>query len=96
MLLNGTLDDMLVACRSASEFVLLGPSAGLWPDTLFERGVTAVAGTLVQDGAKFAEAMAADAAWRTAARKFAISRQEWSGWRTLLDSRKSRVNPSSA
>ncbi len=96
MLLNGTLDDMLAICRSASEFVLVGPSAGLWPDALFERGVTGIAGTLVHDGASFAKAMAQGATWRAATRKFAISRQQWPGWQALLGACNSRVNPSSA
>ena len=84
MLLNGTLDAMLAACPAATEFALIGPSAGLWPDALFERGVTRLCGTQVVDGAAFAEAMARGERWGGAARKFAIDRAAWPGWQALL------------
>lgn len=84
MLLNGTLDAMLAACPAATEFALIGPSAGLWPDTLFERGVTRVCGTLVVDGPAFADAMRRGERWGHAARKFAIDRAGWAGWQAML------------
>jgi len=40
MLLNDTLDAMLAAAPQATHFAVIGPSAGLWPDPLFDRGVT--------------------------------------------------------
>lgn len=84
MLQNGTLEGMLAASQAARQFVLVGPSAGLWPDALFARGVTAIAGTLVEDGAAFADAMARGAPWGAAARKFSIAREGWPGWPALL------------
>ena len=84
MLLNGTLDAMLAACPAATEFALIGPSAGLWADALFERGVTRLCGTQVVDGAACAEAMARGERWGGAARKFAIDRAAWPGWQALL------------
>lgn len=84
MLLNGTLAEMLAACPAATEFAVIGPSAGAWPDPMFERGVTRLAGTLIVDGEAFTEAMARGAPWRGAARKFAIDRATWPGWRSLL------------
>ncbi len=84
MLLNDTLDEMLASCRAAQEFAVIGPSAGLWPDALFERGVTRVAGTRIEDGPAFADAIARGGRWGDAARKFAITRDGWPGWRTLL------------
>lgn len=83
MLLNDTLDQMLAAAPAATRFAVIGPSAGLWPDALFERGVTLLGGTQVVDGAAFAEAMAAGESWSGASRKFAISRQGWPGWRQI-------------
>lgn len=83
MLLNDTLDEMLAACGTAQEFAVIGPSAGLWPDALFERGVTRVAGTLIEDGPAFADALAHGGRWGDAARKFAITRAGWPGWRAL-------------
>lgn len=83
MLLNDSLDPMLAAAPAATRFAVIGPSAGLWPDALFERGVTLLGGTQVVDGAAFAEAMAAGESWSSASRKFAIARAGWPGWRQI-------------
>lgn len=83
MLLNDTLDDMLAAAPLATRFAVIGPSAGLWPDTLFERGVTLLGGTRVTDPEGFAAAMATGGSWSSATRKFAIKRDDWVGWRAL-------------
>ena len=86
MLLNHTLDDMLAAAPNAQRFAVIGPSAGLWPDALFERGVTLLGGTRVTDPATFTAAMAAGESWSSATRKFAIARDGWPGWRALTGS----------
>jgi uncharacterized protein len=83
MLLNDTLDAMLAAAPAATRFAVIGPSAGLWPDTLFERGVTLMGGTRVTDGPCFAQAMAEGGSWSGSTRKFAIARDSWPGWRAL-------------
>lgn len=84
MLLNDTLDAMLAAAPGASRFAVIGPSAGLWPDALFERGVTLLGGTRVMDPAAFRHAMAAGESWSGATQKFAIDRAGWPGWRALV------------
>ena len=84
MLLNDSLEAMLAACPRAREFALIGPSAGLWPDALFARGVTHLAGTQIVDGPAFAQAMAQDSRWSHSARKYAIARGGWPGWQALL------------
>ena len=84
MLLNDTLDAMLAAASKARDFAVIGPSAGLWPDALFDRGVTLMGGTRISDGAAFRQAMANGESWSTAASKFAISRSDWPGWEQLL------------
>lgn len=83
MLLNHTLDAMLAAAPNAQRFAVIGPSAGLWPDALFERGVTLLGGTRVTDPAAFSAAMAAGESWSAATRKFAIARDGWPGWRAM-------------
>jgi uncharacterized protein len=83
MLLNDTLDTMLAAAPNATRFAVIGPSAGLWPDALFSRGVTLLGGTQVVDPAGFRDAMAAGESWSQATRKFAIAREGWPGWRKL-------------
>ena len=83
MLLNDSLDDMLAAAPQATRFAVIGPSAGLWPDALFARGVTLLGGTRVTDPQAFADAMAAGESWSAATRKFAIAREGWPGWQAM-------------
>lgn len=83
MLLNDTLDGMLAAAPRATHFAVIGPSAGLWPDPLFARGVTLLGGSRVTDARAFCDAMAAGESWSAATRKFAIARDGWPGWRAL-------------
>ncbi len=87
MLLNDTLDTMLAAAPRASRFAVIGPSAGLWPDTLFARGVSLLGGTRVVDADGFRKAMASGASWSGTARKFALSAHDWPGWKSLLAQR---------
>ena len=84
MLLNDTLDAMLAAAPRARRFAVIGPSAGLWPDALFARGVTLLGGTRVVDGDGFRKAMASGDSWSGTARKFALSAVDWPGWKGLL------------
>ena len=84
MLLNDTLDAMLAAAPRAKHFAVIGPSAGLWPDPLFERGVTLMGGTRIVDGSRFRAAIANGTSWSASAQKFAIHAADWPGWRRLL------------
>ncbi len=84
MLLNDTLDAMLAAAPKATHFAVIGPSAGLWPDALFERGVTLMGGTRIVDGPGFRAAIANGTSWSACAQKFAVHAAQWPGWRTLL------------
>lgn len=83
VLLNHTLDRVLDACRGAQRLVLLGPGAGCLPDTLFARGVTALAGSWISDNAAFIEALATSAPWSHAARKTVLERDRWPGLAAL-------------
>jgi len=83
ILLNDTLDGMLAAAPTATQFAVIGPSAGLWPDALFERGVTLLGGTRVTDPTAFAQAMATGESFSASTRKFAIAKATWPGWRAM-------------
>ncbi|TXT60341.1 MAG: hypothetical protein BAJALOKI2v1_110001 [Promethearchaeota archaeon] len=49
-LINNTLDQILELYRTrVQDFILIGPSAGLIPDILFEKGVTVVGGMRIID-----------------------------------------------
>jgi uncharacterized protein (DUF4213/DUF364 family) len=74
VLLNDSLDRILDSARHAEQFVIIGPSAGCVPDSLFSRGVTAVGGSLVTDADTFMSRAAASEPWGDAARKYHIAR----------------------
>ncbi len=52
-LVEGGLEQLLELCTGAREVVLAGPTASLWPEPFFARGVTAMGGIRVRDGAEF-------------------------------------------
>lgn len=69
VLLNDTLDAVLAHCRQARCIAMIGPGAGCLPEPLFARGVTAVAGTWIENAAGFADALGRGAPWGRFARK---------------------------
>jgi len=71
VLLNGTLDAVLDACRQARAVAMIGPGAGCLPEPLFARGVTTLGGTWITDRAGFIEALHCGAPWGRFARKVA-------------------------
>jgi hypothetical protein len=79
ILLNQTVDDMLVHCRRAERIVLIGPSAGCLPDPLFARGVTVLGGSWVTDRAGFIDALRQGDSWSAFAYKFALTAADWPG-----------------
>lgn len=79
VLLNHTLDTVLAHCSGASAIAMIGPGAGLLPDALLARGVTAVGGSWIVDGAAFKTALAQGRSWGASARKFVWTRASWPG-----------------
>ncbi|MGD6934178.1 MAG: Rossmann-like domain-containing protein [Candidatus Bathyarchaeia archaeon] len=51
-LVNGTIDHLLELAKNAREIAIIGATAGILPEVLFERGVTIVGGVKVVDAAK--------------------------------------------
>jgi len=79
VLLNHTLDTVLAHCLKARRVALIGPGAGCLPGTLFERGITALAGSWISDGAGFKQALRQGAPWSAFARKFLLQASDWAG-----------------
>lgn len=52
-MVEGGLDHLLELCSGAQEIVLAGPTASLWPEPFFARGVTVMGGVRVRDGIEF-------------------------------------------
>lgn len=51
-LVNHTLGTILELAKKASEIVLVGPTASVYPEPLFARGVTVMGGVRIADAAK--------------------------------------------
>jgi uncharacterized protein len=85
VLLNDTLDDILVHCRGARRVSLVGPGAGCLPDPLFARGVTLLGGSWIVDAPAFKEALSEGGSWSAHARKCAIRRDDYPGFERLLE-----------
>ncbi len=85
LLINDTLDAVLAHTGHAERMALVGPSVGGLPDALFARGVHVLGGTWVEDPAAFVQALAAGQDRGGAARKFTLAREQWPGWRQLLE-----------
>jgi uncharacterized protein (DUF4213/DUF364 family) len=49
-IVHHSLDALLGFCTSAREVIVAGPTAGMYPDPLFARGVAVLGGIAIQDG----------------------------------------------
>ena len=76
-LLNDSLEALLAHGRGASEFVIIGPSAGCVPDPLFVRGVTGVGGAWIEDASTLLARAERGERWSDATRKFLLRHDGW-------------------
>lgn len=81
VLLNHTLDRVLANCGRARRIALVGPGAGGLPETLFQRGITTMAGTWIIDADGFKQALRQGEPWSTHARKFVLHAEALAGER---------------
>jgi uncharacterized protein (DUF4213/DUF364 family) len=77
---NDTLDNVLRHCRNDAFISVVGPTAGFFPDPLFERGVDVVGGTLIHDGALFMRLLADKQRWSKARRKICFQKKTYTGF----------------
>jgi len=49
-IVHRSLDALLALCSSAREVIVAGPTASMYPDPLFARGVTVLGGVAIDDG----------------------------------------------
>lgn len=89
-LLNDTIEKVLAHTGNAERVVILGPTAGFFPDPLFARGVTGVAGTWIIDPATAIARQRAGEPMGDSARKFMLRRDNYPGFTTLLDALRQR------
>lgn len=84
-LLNNTIDGILEYTRDAESVAIIGPTAGFFPDPLFDRGVTAVGGTQILDADAAINRFERNEKLGTSARKYIIHRETYPGLESLLE-----------
>jgi uncharacterized protein (DUF4213/DUF364 family) len=84
-MLNDTIDSMLDLAAGAAQIVMIGPTAGFFPDPLFSKRVTAVGGTRIVLPGELIERLAAGVGMGDAASKYLIEKDYYPGARDLLN-----------
>ena len=83
VLINDTLDDLLVACRG-TVFELIGPTGSGLPDALFDRGIGNVGGIVFDDPEELRKVLARGDPWGSAGRKYQIQPEDYPGVEVLI------------
>lgn len=78
-ILNNSLEEILSHCRPDAMVSIIGPTAGYFPDPLFNRGVDVVGGRVVKDGALFLQMLAKQKRWGEATQKTCFQKKTYSG-----------------
>lgn len=84
-LINDSLDEMLGWCRGARRVTLIGPTAGVFPEVLFTRGVAAIGGLRIVDADAARARMAAGERLGDSAARYLIEASAYPGFARLLE-----------
>jgi len=77
IILNNTLDAILRHCAPDAWVSIIGPTAGYFPDPLFNRGVDVVGGRVVKDGELFLQLLREQKRWGKATRKICFQKKAY-------------------
>ena len=83
-LLNNSIDEALAYSRAAQHRVIIGPTAGFFPDPLFARGVSAIGGAELCDARQAQARLRANRGLGESARKFLLCAPDYPGIGCLL------------
>ncbi len=83
-LLNNSIDEVLEVSRAAQRRVMIGPTAGFFPDPLFERGISAVGGSEIRSPDQARQHLSANQGLGDSARKFLLSASDYPGLNRML------------
>jgi uncharacterized protein len=83
-LLNDSIDEILVYCQAAEVVVVVGPTAGFFPDPLFARGVSAVGGSAIVDVDLAIARLSNEQGLGDAARKYVLKKDNYPGTSVLF------------
>ena len=84
-LINDSLDEMLGWCRGARRVTLIGPTAGVFPEVLFSRGIAAIGGLRIVDADAARVRMACGERLGDSAERYLIEAGDYPGLARLLD-----------
>ena len=83
-LLNNSIDEVLEHSQRAEKKVMIGPTAGFFPDPLFVRGISAIGGSEVRDPEQARRWLRANQSLGTSARKFLLAAPDYPGLDGLI------------
>jgi uncharacterized protein (DUF4213/DUF364 family) len=83
-ILNETLDEVLSYCTNAKKKTIIGPTASILPDPLFERGIDVIGGTYVMNPENLAHAIKKNIRWKNSVKKYTIEKENYLGYKDLL------------
>ncbi|HEA67200.1 MAG TPA: hypothetical protein ENI07_10330 [Desulfobacterales bacterium] len=78
-ILNNSLDEILAHCSPDAFVSIIGPTAGYFPDPLFDRGVNVVGGRIVKNGELFLQLLAERKRWGDATQRTCFQKQTYAG-----------------
>ena len=78
-ILNNSLDEILAHCSPDAFVSIIGPTAGYFPDPLFDRGVDVVGGRIVKNGELFLQLLAERKRWGDATQRTCFQKQTYAG-----------------
>ena len=78
-LLNNSIDEVLEYSRAAQIRVMIGPTAGFFPDPLFARGISAIGGSEILSPDLARQRLSANQGLGGSARKFLLSASDYPG-----------------
>jgi len=78
-IMNNSLDEILAHCSPDAFVSIIGPTAGYFPDPLFDRGVDVVGGRVVKNGKLFLQLIAERKRWGEATRRTCFQKETYAG-----------------
>ena len=78
-LLNNSIDEVLEYSHGAQKKVMIGPTAGFFPDPLFARGISAIGGSEIRSAEQARQRLSANQGLGESARKFLLSARDYPG-----------------
>ncbi|WP_156904744.1 Rossmann-like domain-containing protein [Ferrimonas senticii] len=76
-LINHTIDGLLAHCGNAKEIAVVGPSVGILPELLFDKGITIVGGRAVINGALFMQRWRSGDKWKESVVRYSLTKADY-------------------